>query len=153
MAKKILAIVLALGMLVGTAAPAAAAYNIWIYNDNWIDYQFVYSGAYSWSGDEDVEDTGGNVDITNDDTEAITDVEVITNTNDTEVGDSSSVSYDVDVENYNGIDTSEIILESVSSTGDDEVYDTGGNVTLSNGSSSAYTGGFLLTNGNITRVY
>ena len=150
--KKVLGVLAAVAMMAYMAAPAMAAYNVWVVNNNLVGVRFLTFGALSWSGDEDVSSTGGSVEITNTNTDASADVVDDVNVNDTDIGEAGANSYNVLVENNNVVVANDSLVSSLASSGDDSVTDTGGNVTLVNGSATSYAGGFLVTNSNITRV-
>lgn len=152
MAKKILAIVLALGMLGYMAAPAMAANRILILNINWVGSNSSAVVAESWSGGSDIDDTEGDVDVTNDDADADAAGVVATNSNVSDVGEAGADSDRVAVVNFNGAGTSSTAVMGGAYTGGDYVTDTEGDVTVDNGTSTSSAQGFLVTNTNITRV-
>lgn len=152
MAKKILALTLALAMLWGTAAPAAAAYNVFVGNFHFVGNHQRARTANAESGWENVSNTGGNVDIANDDAEADAGGIDLVNSDVTDVGGPATTSYNVAVVNAGAVGNTQTATGSTAYTGGDTVTNTGGNVDLDNGTTTANSHGWSLTNTSITRV-
>ncbi len=150
--KKLIAITLALAMLIGAAAPAAAAYNVFIGNFHWVGFSAHIRGSHAWSGAEFVTNTGGSVDVDNDDATSTAGGVDIINTDVTDVGGPATTSYNVAVVNASGAGFVGTATEATADTGGDMITNTGGSVDLDNGKSESHAWGFTLTNFSITRV-
>ncbi len=152
MAKKILALVLALGMLGYMVAPALATYNVLVVNLHWVGNHQRARIADAETGYETVSNTGGTVDITNDDADATAEGVDVVNTDVVDVGGPTATSYNVAVGNISGVGTTQVAASSTAYTGGDTVSNTGGDVTTDNGKATAHSSGWTLTNTSITRV-
>ncbi len=150
MAKKILALVLAVGTLGYMVAPAMAAHDVFVGNFHYVGFYGHVRTSEAWSGDTDITDAD-EVNITNDGATSTAGGIDAVNTDVVDVGESSEDSHDIAVVNASGAGFVGTSSSSGAYTGGDVIGDAD-DVTVNNGTTESHAWGFSLVNTSITRV-